>query len=68
MSKCCICGTEMDSVGWDDCPVCSWTNTGGEELVYAEDEIDDCNKISRAEAKRNFAKGLDIFGNPIKTK
>lgn len=65
-SKCCICGTPMKSVAWDDCPVCLWTNTGIEERVYSEEEIDDCNKISRAEAKRRYAVGLNVLGKPIK--
>ena len=38
----------------------------GTEDVFEEDERDCYNLISRAEAKRLYAKGLNIWGKPIK--
>lgn len=64
--KCCICGNEYKGNYDDECPVCLWANSGIEEQLYSEDEKDAYNLISRAKAKKLFAKGLDIFGDPIK--
>ena len=69
MSKqCCICGSPYDTSDYYDCPICGWTNTGFEEIMYAENEYDSFNGTTRAEAKAKFAKGLDMFGNPIEKK
>ena len=64
--KCCICGTEYEGEYDDECPVCLWSNSGIEEQMYNDDERDAYNLMSRKKAKENYAKGLTIFGDPIK--
>lgn len=66
--KCCICGKEYEGEYDDACPICGWGNSGIEEQLYGEYEKDAYNCTSRAEAKKNFSKGLNIWGEPIKTK
>lgn len=63
---CCICGINYKGEYDDPCPKCGWANSGIEEQLFAEEEIDAYNCTSRAEAKRNLAKGLDKWGDPIK--
>ena len=64
--KCFICGTTFDLDKTDDsCPVCDWEYLGWENELD-ENEKTDANPISIREAKQNFAKGLDIWGDPIK--
>lgn len=65
--KCPICGTEIDDDTYTECPTCLWGYTGI-EYAYDEDEKDDYNLISRKEAKENFAKGLNIWGEPLPKK
>lgn len=64
--KCPICGTEFD---WDldDCPYCDWTYMGWED-EWGEDEKISANPVTIREAKKNFAKGLDIWGDPLPKK
>ena len=64
--KCCICGYPYETNDYFDCPVCGWTNTGFEEIMYGENDHDSMNGTTRAEAKAKYAKGLDMFGDPIK--
>ena len=66
-NKCCICGQEYEGTDFE-CDVCGWVNNGIEHLIYGETEIDDCNKISRADAKRRYQQGFDTLGRPIKKK
>ena len=67
--RCPICNTLIDDNPYNIiCPVCQWGYTGV-ECVYEENEKDDFNLISRAEAKSNYEKGLTVFGEPLpKTK
>lgn len=65
--KCPICGTEFEGGSFDDCPICDWTYLGYEGELE-EDEIDSANPITVKQAKKNFAKGLDIWGNPLSKK
>ncbi len=62
--KCPICGTEFD---WnlDDCPLCDWTYLGY-EAELGLDEKDSANPVTVQQAKINFSKGLDIWGEPLK--
>ncbi len=63
--KCYICGTEyLGQELMDSCPVCDWITLGCEDEMDENDE-EDINGVSIAEAKRNFAKGLDIWGDPL---
>ena len=62
--KCPICGNEIDDDPYTPCPYCAWGYTGDENL-YEEDEKDDYNLISRKEAKTNYAKGLNKWGEPL---
>ena len=63
--ECPICGIKIEDEQFESCPVCGWTYTGY-EVAYEEDERDDYNLISRKEAKENFAKGLNKWGEPIR--
>ena len=65
--KCYICGTEFDlDEHYDVCPRCRWKYTGWEEKL-GEDELCSANPITTIrQAKENYAKGLDIWGDPIK--
>lgn len=62
--KCPICGKEIEDEPYTECPFCQWGYTGDENL-YTEDEKDDYNLISRKEAKANYAKGLNVWGEPL---
>lgn len=61
--NCPICGKKIKDETYEHCLNCGWEYWGGEQF-YAEDEKDDCNAISREEAKENYKKGLDVWGNP----
>lgn len=65
--KCPICENEIDDDTYTECPFCLWGYTGIENC-YDEDEKDDYNLISRKEAKENYAKGLDKWGEPLPKK
>ena len=65
--KCPICGNEIEDEQFEPCPKCGWAYTSW-ECCYEEDEKDDYNLISRKEAKENYAKGLNIWGEPLKKK
>lgn len=65
--KCFICGTEFIGGSFDDCPYCDWTYEGFENELD-ENEYDEINTISIAQAKANFAQGKDIWGDPLKKK
>lgn len=63
--KCYICGNEyIGQELMDSCPVCDWITLGCEDEMDENDE-EDINGVSIAEAKRNFAQGLDIWGDPL---
>ena len=63
--KCYICGTEyLGQELMDSCPVCDWITLGCEDEMD-ENAEEDINGESIAEAKQNFAKGLDIWGDPL---
>lgn len=63
--KCKICGTEYEGNLFEDgCPLCGWI-----ESYYDDDnEYDTINHMTAAEAKENFAKGLDMWGDPLANK
>ena len=65
--KCYICGTEFElDEHRDVCPRCRWKYTGWEEKL-GEDGLCSANPITTIrQAKENYAKGLDIWGDPIK--
>lgn len=65
--KCPICGTEFEGGSFDDCPLCDWTYLGYEGEME-EDELDSANPVTIREAKENFAKGLNIWGEPLPKK
>ena len=66
-SKCYICGTEFEGEMFvDNCPCCGWIPA--DEEMLTEDEYDTINYTSIKEAKANYAKGLNKWGEPIKTK
>lgn len=61
--KCPICGTEFD---WDldDCPYCDWTYMGWEKECDPDEKIS-ANPVTIRQAKENFSKGLNIWGEPL---
>ena len=64
--RCFVCGTEFLGAMYEDaCPFCDWIYTG-EEKETDPNETCEINKISINQAKSNFKKGLDIWGNPLK--
>ncbi len=66
--KCYICGTEFDrDEYYDDCPYCDWTYLGFENELD-ENEYEEINTMTIAQAKANFAQGKDIWGEPLKEK
>ena len=65
--KCPICGTEFEGSTFDICPTCDWTYLGYEDELEV-DEIDSANPTTVKEARANFAKGLDIWGDPLPKK
>lgn len=66
--KCCICGNGYEGEYDDACPICGWCNSGVEEQLYEDDEYDAYNCTTRVKAKTNYAKGLNKWGEPIKSK
>lgn len=63
--KCPICGIEIDDEPYEACPVCGWGYTGIEDSLE-ENEKDCYNLMTIKEAKERFAKGLNIWGEPIR--
>ena len=49
---------------WENCPLCDWMVWGGEDALK-DDEYDDTNYTTKAKAKANLAKGLNIWGKPL---
>ena len=63
--KCPVCGTEYDGIALvTECPLCDWI------VSYVDDvnEYDDVNHTTLAKAKENFAKGLNMWGDPLPNK
>lgn len=65
--KCPICGTEFKGGSFDDCPYCDWKYEY-DDYTGEEDDTDGINPISYNQAKDNFSKGLDIWGEPLPKK
>lgn len=51
---------------FDDCPYCDWEYLGFESKLN-EEEYEEVNRTIK-QAKENFAKGLDIWGDPLPKK
>ena len=65
--KCIICGTVHDGGLYEDpCPCCQWIPIH-KDNVSSEDEYDYINGTTIREAKNKYAKGLNRFGDPIKS-
>lgn len=65
---CPICGEKYEGESLvDPCPNCSWIRYGSEETTD-QDEYDEVNHTTIAKAKENYAKGLNIWGEPLKKK
>lgn len=62
--KCPICGNEFEGGTFDVCECCGQSYLGYEDELE-EDEIDSANPITVKQARENFAKGLDIWGDPL---
>lgn len=66
IKNCPICNTKFDLDETDDvCPHCGWLVQGWENEIE-ENDPETCNPLTVRQAKDNLAKGLDIWGNPIK--
>ena len=65
--KCPICGTSFEGGAFDCCPQCDWCYQGFENQLD-ENEVDELNHISIAQAKENLSKGLNIWGEPLPKK
>ena len=64
MITCRICGTKYEGDTLvDECPLCDWVEsfTGEGE----EDDYDEVNHMTPNDAKANYAKGLNIWGEPL---
>ena len=64
--KCPVCGEEYDGDSLvDACPYCDWVYdfTDDEPTVKSG-----ANPITLKEARENFAKGLNIWGEPLPKK
>ena len=62
---CPVCGTEHNgAMAEDECPVCDWIISGLEE--DGDDVYDEVNHMTLRQAKENYAKGLNIWGEPLK--
>lgn len=63
--KCPVCGTEFEGETFDECPCCGWGYLGYEgELDAGEKE--DYNLMSLNHARKLYAMGLNIWGDPLK--
>ena len=62
---CPICQTKFEGITFDECPCCEWAFEGWEADV-SEDEYFQNNKSTIRQAKENYAKGLNIWGEPLK--
>lgn len=65
--KCPICGTEFEGGSFDECPYCEWMYWGFESELD-ENEKDDANLTSIAQAKQMVAQGKTIWGDPLPKK
>ncbi len=64
--KCAICGTVfMGGMFEDPCPTCQWIPVGNEHEIDENERVR-INYTTIREARKNYAKGLTIFGDPIK--
>ena len=62
---CPICNTPYDGDTLvDECPKCEWVISYGEE--DGDDVYDEVNHMTLRQAKDNYAKGLNIYGKPLK--
>ena len=60
--KCHICSTEYDGIALaTECPVCGWV----ESYIEDDNEYDEINYMTASEAKEKFAKGLNMWGEPL---
>ena len=60
---CPICGSLVGPEPFRECDYCNWVIMGD---IFEDEEDDGYNPVTRGEAKRLYAKGLDIWGEPIK--
>ena len=63
-TKCKVCGTNHKGESFvDACPYCDWIECLTE--IGEEDEITSANHMTLNQARENFSKGLNIWGNPL---
>ena len=64
--KCPVCGAEYNGDTLvDSCPYCDWIYDFTEDYPSVKSGA---NPISLEEARKNFAKGLNIWGDPLPKK
>lgn len=60
---CIICGQKYDMMRNDYvCPYCGWMNTFE---MDGEDDWNPANLMTRRQARENYRKGRDVFGDPL---
>ncbi|MBR2930864.1 MAG: hypothetical protein IKC32_06510 [Clostridia bacterium] len=64
--ECPICGHHFKGDYEDICPVCDWMVCGWENEA-PDDFYSSENHTTIKQAKDNYAKGLNIWGKPIKS-
>ena len=62
---CPICAHTFKGRYYDICPKCDWMIEGW-EMEAPEDFYSDANRSSILEARKKFAKGLNVWGKPLK--
>lgn len=63
---CYICGTEFTIDDADDCcPYCDWMYVGWENEFGEDEKTEPNGDITIRIAKENYAKGLNIWGEPL---
>ena len=64
--KCPICGTIFEGSTLDDCPLCDWEYATWDVDTPDDDPSDVNHGMTKREAKEKFAKGLNMWGKPLK--
>lgn len=63
--ECPICAHSFDGEYYDICPICNWMVCGWESEA-TDDFYSSENHSTLQQAKDNYAKGLNVWGKPIK--
>ena len=67
--KCPVCGNKIEP--FDSCEICEWEFNGIEETLTEEEQRDareTSNPMSLYEARKLYAQGKDVYGDPLPAK